>query len=143
VLPIISTIRDFREFLAAKKRKREPVIRRAFGVGSSSYIPSSPRGFANWRAANRSIEDWGRACERIDSLEHALRARHGVGLPLPRKVIQNPDRSITLFWEGCMARCLVDGYSVRVGGVAGVPIAKITTELLGLLAFQARIQRAS
>jgi hypothetical protein len=135
--------REFREFLAAKKRKGEPVIRKAHGAGSASYRPSSPRGFANFRAALRGVGDWGQASERVDALEHSLRARHAVALPLPRKVIQNEDRSLTLFWQGVTARFLVDGVSVLAGGVAGVPSIGVTTELLDMLGFLARIQSAA
>lgn len=143
MLQIIRTYREFREFLAAKRRKREPIIFRARGAGAASYVPSSPRGFENFRAALRGVGHWGRASERLDALEHALRKRHGVGLPLPRKVLQNPDGSLTLFWESVLVRCFVDGFLSTIGGVEGIRAKKVSRELLDALAFQVRIQRAS
>ena len=140
---LISTIRDFREFLAAKKRKREPIRWVGKAAAAGLYRPSSARGFANFRAALRGVGDWGQASERIDALEDALRRRHLTGLPTPRKVLQNSDRSISLFWEGVMVRCMTDGFASLIGGIDGAKSAKVTTELLDLLALQARIQNAS
>lgn len=142
MLPVIQTFRDLKEFLAAKKRKGEPVRRIAKGVAAASYIPRHAQGFANFRAALRGVGDFGQASERLDGLEHGLLKRHGIGLPLPRKVIQNADRSLSVFWEGAMVRCLTDGFVSLIGGTAGVPARAITPQLLDLLAFQARIQGA-
>lgn len=135
--------RDFLAFREAKKRKRERIKITARGGAAASYRPSSARGFQNFRGALRGVGDWGQASERVDALEDALRRRHVVGLPLPRKVLQNEDRSLTLFWEGVCVRLLPDGVSWRVGGVAGVAVLHVNNELLDLLAFQAKIQRAS
>jgi len=140
---LMQSLRDLREFLAAKKRKREPVVWRVDGVGEASYKPRHATGFANFRAALRGAGHWGQASEGVDRLDRALRKRHGVGLPLPNEVIQNADRSLSLFWEGLMVRCFRDGFVSLIGGTAGVPAKKITTELLDALAFQARIQQAS
>jgi hypothetical protein len=142
-LPVIQTWRDFREFLEAKKRKREPLRFVAKPVASARYEPTSDAGFARFRQALRGVADFGRASERLDALEHALRARHGCGLPLPRKVIQNSDRSLTLFWNELMVRCFVDKFFGTIGGSDGVIVTKATNDLLDALAFQARIQRAS
>lgn len=143
MIPLLATVRDLRDFLAAKKRKREPVRITGNGAGEATYVPRHAAGFENFRAALRRVGPWGRASERVDALEHALRARHAVGLPLPRKVIQNGDRSLTLFWEGFSVRCFVDSTCSLIGGTAGVPAKRITKELLDALAFQARLQRAS
>jgi hypothetical protein len=140
VIPIIATWRDFREFLAAKKRKREPIRFHAKGVGESEFRPRDARAFERWRATCRGVGDWGRASERIDALEHALQSRHACGLPLPRKVIQNDDCSITLFWEGLLVRCFVDGVFTSIGGARGIKAKAVTREVLDLLAFQKRIQ---
>jgi hypothetical protein len=140
MLPGIQTVRDFREFIAAKKRKREPLRWHGRGSGSASYRPSSAHGFANFRAALRGVGDWGQASERVDALEDALRRRNAVGLPLPHKVIQNADRSLSFFWEGAMVRCFPDGFVSLIGGVDGVKAKTATRELLDLLAFQSRIQ---
>lgn len=138
----IESIRDAFEFIRAKKRKREPIVIKPRGAGAASYKPTRPQGFANFRAALRGVGDWGRASERLDGLEDALKRRHGVGLPLPLEVLQNDDRSLGVFWSGCSVRCLPDGFVSLIGGTAGIPARKITNELLDLLAFQARIQRA-
>jgi hypothetical protein len=135
--------REFREFLEAKKRRGEKLRIIVRPVAKARYIPSSPRGFQNFRAACRGVGDWCLASERLDALEDALKRRHMVGLPLPRKVIQNEDRSLTLFWHEASARCFVDGFMSTIGGSAGVPATKITNEFLDLLAFQARIQSAA
>lgn len=142
-MAIIQTVRDFRDFVAAKKRKREPIRWIGKAVGSASYRPSSGHGFANFRAALRGVGDWGQASERIDALDSALRRRHMVGLPLPHKVMQNADRSLTLFWEGAMVRAFPDGLVSLIGGVDGAKAKRVTTELLDLLAFQAKIQGAA
>ena len=143
MLQVIRTYREFREFLAAKKRKREPIRWNAKGTGAASYVPRNARGFTAFRASLRGVGDWGTASERLDALEHALRLRHQVPLPLPRKVMQNDDRSISVFWEGAMVRCLPDGFVSLIGGTGGVPAKRITTELLDLLAFASRIQATS
>lgn len=140
MFPVIATIRDFKEFLAAKRRKREPLRWNAKGAAVAKYVPRHPQGFANFRAALRGVGDFGLASERLDRLEHGLRKRHGIGLPLPRKVLQNEDRSLSVFWEGAMVRCLPDGFVSLIGGTAGVPSKAITPALLDLLAFAARIQ---
>lgn len=140
MLPLISTLRDLRDFIAAKKRKREPIRWNARGAAAADYIPRHSQGFANFRAALRGNGDFGKASERLDALEHALTARHAVSLPLPRKVMQNEDCSLSLFWEGAMVRCLPDGFVSLIGGVDGVKATKVTRELLDLLAFQVRIQ---
>lgn len=143
MLPLLQTWRDFREFVAAKKRKREPIRLTARGGGAASYRPSSSVGFARFRAALRGVGDWGRASERLDALEHAVFCRHRVTLPMPRKVLQNEDGSLSLFWQGVTVRCFVDQTTVLIGGTAGIPSKTITTELLDMLAFQARIQGAA
>jgi 2-phosphoglycerate kinase len=58
-------------------------------------------------------------------------------------VLQNEDRSLTLFWEGITVRCFGDAFMSLIGGTSGVPATKISNELLDALGFQARIQRAS
>jgi len=137
------TLRDLREFLAAKKRKREPLVWNVKGAAAASYKPSHAQGFARFRAALRGVGHWGQASERLDALEHALVARHGVTLPLPNEVMQNEDRSLSVFWESISVRCFPDGFMSLIGGTAGAPAKTITRELLDALAFQARIQRTS
>lgn len=140
---LIQTIRDFREFVAAKKRKREPLRWVGKAVSAASYRPSSSHEFSNFRANLRGVGDWGQASERLDALDSAIRRRHMVGLPLPQKVIQNSDRSLSLFWEGVMVRCFVDGFVSMIGGADGMKAKQITNSLLDMLAFQARIKSAS
>lgn len=147
MIAILESVREFHDFLAAKKRKREPLRIHMRPVACASYRPSNARGFANFRASLRGVGDWGRASERLDRLEHELRARHGCPFPLPRRVLQNEDRSLTVFWQGATVRCLVDGYSTSIGDDrivdAKIRAKKVTPELLDLLAFLVRIQAAS
>jgi hypothetical protein len=140
---LIKTLRDVRDFIAAKKRKREPIIWNVRGAAAASYVPKGQPGFERFRAALRGVGHWGRASEGLDRLESELRKRHAVGFPLPNEVIQNDDSSLSLFWEGVMVRCFTDGFVSLIGGAAGIPARKITRELLDALAFQVRIQRAS
>lgn len=140
---LLQSLRDLRDFLEAKRRRREPLFIRARGAAMAIYRPRSTQGFERFRASLRSVGHWGQASERLDALEHALGVRHGVRLPLPREVVQNEDRSISVFWEGISVRCFTDGFVSLIGGTAGVPSRTITRELLDALAFQARLQRAS
>lgn len=135
MIQIVSTIRDMREFLAAKRRKREPVRWSARGASDAVYSPTSEQGFAKFRAALRGVDDWGCASERIDGIADALRRRHGCPLPLPRRVIQNSDRSVTLFWEGVTLNASRDRVTVLVGGMGGRQIEGVTNELLDMLGF--------
>jgi hypothetical protein len=142
-LPLIQTWRDFKEFLEAKKRKREPIRLKARGGSSASYVPSSPRGFENFRRSLRGVGDFGCASEGIDRLERELRSRHTVGLPVPRRVLQNEDCSVTLFWPSITVRCFTDRFFSMIGGTEGVHAQRITNELLDALYFQHRIQNPS
>jgi hypothetical protein len=142
MLQVVQSIRDLREFLAAKRRKREPIRWNARGATEAAYVPRSIAGFANFRAALRGVGDWGQASERVDAIADALRRRHGCELPLPRKVIQNGNRSLTLFWEGVTVCALPDGVRVLIGGTTGRQLNGVTNELLDMLGFQARVQRA-
>lgn len=143
MLQLVQSIRDLREFIAAKKRKREPIRWSARGATAAAYVPQSARGFANFCAALRLAADWGQASERLDELAHALRARHACELPTPRKVLQNSDRSLTLFWQGLTVRAFPDqGITVLLGGTTGAPVRGVTTDVLDMLAFQARLQNA-
>lgn len=141
MLPLVQTWRDLREFLDAKKRKREPVRLKATGGATAVYAPRSFGDFTRFRSALR-VGDYGAASEGVDRLEHELRARNSVGLPLPRKLLQNEDRSLTLFWEGATVRSFPDRFVSVIGGTDGVTATRITSDLLDLLAFQSRIQRA-
>ena len=143
MLQIVSTIREFREFLDAKKRKREPIRWSAKAGACASYRPRDRQGFERFCRSLIGVTDWGRASERLEALAHALRARHQCALPLPRKVLQNEDRSLTIFWEGATVRCFEDGFVSIIGGADGVKAKQVTNELLDLLAFASRIQAAS
>lgn len=141
-MQLVSLVRDFREFLAAKKRKREPIRLRARGGAAATYVPRHAQGFANFRGALRGVGHWGQASERLDAVEHQLMRSRGVGLPLPRKVLQNEDRSLSVFWEGFSVRCFTDGIVSLLGGTQGLPAKGVTRELLDALEFQAKLQVA-
>jgi hypothetical protein len=143
MIAVIRTYRDFREFLEAKRIKRESVRFTGHGVATARCIPQNPVGFEEFRESLRGVPDFARASERVDKLEHALFRLHGVGLPLPRKVLQNEDRSLSLFWESVLVRCFVDGYAVLIGGIDGVKAKRVTPALLDALGFLSRLQRAA
>jgi hypothetical protein len=135
---ILSDPRDVREFVAAKKRKREPIRWHAHGVTEAACEPRTLAEFSNLRAGLRT-SDFGQASDRLDALESALRTRHQIGLPKPRKVTQNSDCSLTIWWEGAMVRCFPNGLMSLIGGVRGIPARAITSDLLDLLAIRWRI----
>lgn len=141
MLQVVQTYREFRDFLAAKKRRREPLRLSGQGATAATYVPKEARGFENFRAALRGVGDWGRASEHVDALAHALQRRCGCALPLPRRVMQNSDRSLTLFWDGVTVRAFADvGITSLVGGTSGAPARGVTPALLDLLGFQAKLQ---
>ena len=139
MLAIGASLRDLRDFIAAKRRKREPLRWSAKGAAAATYIPREARGFANFREALRLSSDWSQAAEKIDALATALARRHSCDLPLPRKVIQNSDRSITLFWAQLTVRAFPDQLTAMIGGSSGEPVRGITSDILDMLAFQAKI----
>lgn len=147
MLPVLlQNWRDFREFVAAKKRKREPIQFRMRPSAEATYVPRHPQGFANFRAALRGVSPWGQASERLDALADALRRRHQCELPMPRKVIQNTDCSLSLWWgeaEHVMIRCFEDRFFSLIGGTKGLPMSKVTTDLVDALYMQHRIQNAA
>lgn len=136
---ILSNPRDVREFVEAKRRKREPIFWHGNGVTEASCEPRSLADFVSLRAGLRGSLDFGRSSERVDALESALMRRHNVGLPKPRKVMQNTDRSLTIWWEGIMVRCFRDGFVSLIGGASGKPARRVTVELLDMLAFARKV----
>ncbi len=140
MLQVVKTYREFREFLAAKERKREGIRWKAHAPSEATYVPKGAQGFARFRAVLRDVSDWAAASEHVDSLAAALRRRHQCDLPLPRKVVQNTDCSLTVFWEALTVRAFPDGLVSIVGGTTGAPIKGATNEILDMLAFQARLQ---
>jgi len=135
---LVQTLRDLREFIAAKRRKREPLRFIAKGAAEFTYVPQTDRGFANFRAALRQ-SDFGQASEQLDGVAAALRRRHATELPLPRKLLQNADYSITVFWDGLTIRAFPDGVVTLTDGKN--PTRGVSNELLDMLGFQARIKR--
>jgi hypothetical protein len=137
---IIANPRDAREFVEAKRRKREPIHWHAQGVTEACCKPRTLADFTALRAGLRGAPDFGHASERLDSLEVALFRRHMVKLPNPRKVMQNSDRSLTIWWgNGIMVRAFTDKFFSLLGGAKGIPAPTITTDLLDALAAHQRI----
>lgn len=133
--------REVREFLAAKKSKREPLRFEGHGQAAADFVPRSAANFANFRQRLIGATDWGHASERIEQLEHELIRRHGHGLPVPRKVIQNSNRSISLMFRDGLAVCHADGVVTVIGkGNEARRTVGITPEFLGLLHMQTRLQ---
>jgi hypothetical protein len=136
---VLSNPRDVREFVEAKRRKREPITWHAQGVTEATCKPRTLQNFAELRSGLRCAPDFARASERLDALERALRNRHALSMPKPRKITQNSDCSLTLWWRGAMVRCFADGFVSFIGGAKGVAAKMITPELLDVLAAQTRI----
>lgn len=129
----IADERDLAEFKESKRIKREPIRWQATGGASAECKPRTVAAFNALRESLRGVSDWGRASEQIDSIEFALKARHGSAIPKPNRVIQNEDVSISLFWDGLMIRCFPDGIVSIIGGANGIPASGINTDLLDLL----------
>jgi hypothetical protein len=139
---LAATWADFREFVAAKKRKREPLRWNPKGVVRASSCPKTVQDFERLRGLLRLNRDFGRASERLDALEHALAKQSSIGLPLPSEVIQNEDRSLTLCFGGITVRLYPDGVGTLLGGTAGHFERGITRTTLEALALKSRIQRS-
>jgi hypothetical protein len=137
---VLSDPREVREFVQAKKRKREPIRWHAEGVTEAKCEPRTLADFTSLRVGMRETVDFGRASEQLDALESALFFRHSLRIPKPRKVMQNTDRSISIWWRGVMVRCFQDGFVSLIGGPLGLPSKRITNELLDCLAQMQRKQ---
>jgi hypothetical protein len=137
--PRIDDPRDIREFIDAKRIKREPIFVRASARGAGTWHPSNIQSFRVHLAGLRGAGDWGRAVERVDALDSALFRRHASHLPLPNSVIQNADSSLTLAWDGALVRAFPDALVVLIGGL---PHAKqVTTVLLDALGMLAKMRK--
>lgn len=127
-----ASIRDLRDFLQAKRSKREPIFLTGRGVARASYHPSTRRQFEVFRERLRRSQDFAHASECIDSLERELRARCAP-LPVPNEMVQNEDRSITLHYSGLCVRAMPDFVATLVGGTDGHLERGVTPALLGAL----------
>jgi hypothetical protein len=134
---ITATIRDMREFLAAKKSKREPLRWSVKGAAQASYRPADTNAFLGFRERLRQSRDFARESERIDSLERDLRKRDAA-LPVPNELVHNEDRSITLHYAGVTVRAFPDGVGSLIGGTAGQFTRGVKRELLEALAIISR-----
>lgn len=135
---LTATWRDVREFLASKRIKREPLKWRAKGAARAEILPRDARHFARLRQSIRHSSDFGRASERIDRLEREL-SKRDTPLPLPRKMIQEEDRSVSLFWNGLMVRAFPDGFVFIIEGKH--PGKGYARELIEALILRSRMQR--
>lgn len=136
---VVDVVREFREFVASKRIKREPIWLTVRGVSRASFKPRDAHAFADIRLAMRGNGDFGRASERIDALERELQRRHGCWLPLPEEVVQNTDRSVFLSWAGISVRAYPHGLGYLIGGTSGQVGKGYRRELLDALAFRAKI----
>jgi hypothetical protein len=137
----IDAAREVRDFLFAKKVKREPLRFRPRGVMRATFKPRDRSSFAGIRAALRDNRDRARASERLDALERELLKRRDVALPLPEEVIQHEDRSISWCFGGVTVRAFPDGIAYLLGGTAGHLERGVKPPLLEALALKARMQR--
>jgi hypothetical protein len=90
--------REFREFVQAKKIRREPLIITAQARAEADFKPVDDRSFWEFVGRLRGVSSWGQAVEQLDAVNHALRKRHGVSIPFPRLLMQNDAGSLTFFW---------------------------------------------
>lgn len=138
---MLSDPRELRNFLEAKRLKREPVRFEGHGKAAARFVSRKPGDFEGLMLRLKHARDWGHASEGVERLRTDLRRRHGVELPEPRSVTQNPDRSLSIFWEGVSCRFFVDGFVSLVGGMQGAIARTITTDLLDALGFLAKVQK--
>jgi len=91
--------RELRNFLEAKRRKREPVRLQAHGsVAASCEITSRPQ----WKDLFRQLcqnNSFAQAAESVDYLDTAVRGFGADELPTPSEVVQNADKSLTIGWK--------------------------------------------
>ncbi len=127
---IYDAVRDVRDFVAAKRRKREPIRLNVRGVTRSPCKPKSLADFVNLRSGLRRSAHFGRASEHLDRLEHEIRARWGHGFPLPEEVVQESDCSIWIAWGGVTVRAFPGFLGSVIGGTAGEIKKGITPALL-------------
>lgn len=107
------------------------------GASASAELRSLA-GFQQLRALLRANNSFANALDRLDAIEHALERKHKVKLPCPRRLLQNGDCSLTLFWGGITLRCFAEGCAALIGGQHGAQVVGIKPELLAALAIQAK-----
>lgn len=140
---LTDAVREFREFRAAKARKREPIRLTGRAVQRSVCHPRSMAQVAALREQLRGIDDYGAASEQLDRLEHALRQKWAHGFPLPEDFVQEADRSLWMSWgNGLTVRAFPDFIGSVVGGTAGEIKKGVTPTLLDALHLASRIRLA-
>jgi hypothetical protein len=130
--------RELREFVRSKRVKREPIRVVADGAGRAEYRPRNAQHFARLREQIRLSAHFGKASERIDALERELKTRDIHALPLPRKMIQDEDCSVHLFWNACSVRAFPHGFVYVLQGTH--PGQGYARELLEALTITAKMQ---
>lgn len=71
------------------------------------------------------------AVEQLDRVSAAYKRRHGVTLPKPEELFQNPNCTICVCWPDLAVFCARDFVAWRVGGV-GEPITRMHPEVNGV-----------
>lgn len=130
--------RDVREFLGYKKRRGEPVRVDIDMAAQASAVISDRIQFASIRQSLRAILQFGRASERLDALEHELRLRRGIALPLPDRLMQNADGTLGLVWPGITVAANVDALVWLIGGPTGSQGEGLAPALVDSLAHLAK-----
>ncbi len=133
--------RDVRDFLQAKKIKREPVRAVVDRASSTTCSFSSERDYRDLRGELKRNRDFGRASEQLDKLELAYVRRYGAAFPTPRSLVQNPDRSLAAMFGKLTIRAYPDSIAWLLGGTAGHYETGIKPMLLEAIRMKAAVRR--
>lgn len=135
-----SLAREARELIESRRRAGRPVKVRFHALARATYVPSSTVEFDALRARLRD-GDYARPSEWLDRVEHALKALHGHGFPLPNELIQHEDGALALFWRGVSIRVQAEGIAYLIGGARGSQGLGAPKELLDAIALVAKLKQ--
>lgn len=136
-------IREIREFMESKRIKREPW--RVSGAAQATArwhdgAGSDLRGLLGGLRGSPFSD----AADRLSALANAFRRRSGIKLPKPRAIMQNQDKSLSVFWgpegTGITVMARKEGVAGLIGGTTGRVIKGISNDLLDALWAQALLK---
>lgn len=164
----IASARDVHEFVAAKRNKGEPIVLtggpaiaeakqmldristeqgapcvpvklKGKAEASATLRPHSEAHWAGFLLRLRENPSFGRACEFVEALHRAFRARHHCTPPIPSEVTQQADGSLALHYtpDGGTLTILAHpaGLAGLIGGTQGRVEQGCTPVLLDALRF--------
>lgn len=127
------TVQDAHEFVRAKASRREPIRFVARGAAEAVYTLRDESSWVMLIRRLRRSNDFADAVAKLDEIRAELLKKHGVVLPAPRKLQQNSDRSLSVWWDNVMVRAFDRGV---VSIIAKRPSCGVTSELLAALAME-------